>query len=248
MLKHRYLSFKTKNQKIVDLIKRKRKSCNTNWSVPIINLSNYSLSNQEKQQLKLGMDYCFVDKNKDVQRFLAANMESLAGSVKGNVDHKNLEHFHEFLCGYTDIFTNNAYAIKYYIYHNLRNMIQNKDIVVVKGDKDSSVVIMKKTDYVFKLNTMINDGIMKDTYEETTDNKLKELSQFQDFLYRNFHNYECYKDMQPDSNQPARLYGTAKTHKFETLEDITAANLKFQPIIDQTGTFMYNAVKLYRII
>ena len=53
------------------------------------------------------MDYCFVDKNKDFQRFLTANMESVVGSVKGNIDHKNLEHFHEFLCGYTDIFTNN---------------------------------------------------------------------------------------------------------------------------------------------
>ena len=43
---------------------------------------------------------------------------------------------------------------------------------------------------------------------------------YRNFPYRNFHNYEHYKDMQPDSNQPARLYGTAKTHKFETLEDM----------------------------
>ena len=63
-------------------------------SVPIINLSNYNLSNQERQQLKLNLDYCFVDKNKDVWRSLAANMESLADSVNGNIDHKNLEHFH----------------------------------------------------------------------------------------------------------------------------------------------------------
>ena len=94
-------------------------------------------------------------------------------------------------------------------------MIENKDIAVVKGDKDSSVVIMKKSDYLAKLDTMI------DTYVETTDNTLKELLPFKEFLYSNFHNYECYKDMKPDSNQPARLYGTAKTHKFETLEDIT---------------------------
>ena len=40
-------------------------------------------------------------------------------------------------------------------------MIQNKDIVVGKGDKGSSVVIMKKSDYVTKLDTMIDDGIMK---------------------------------------------------------------------------------------
>ena len=50
---------------------------------------------------------------------------------------------------------------------------------------------------------------------------LKDLSQFQDFLYSNFHNYECYKDTQPDSNQQAHLYGTAKALKFETSEDIT---------------------------
>ena len=96
-------------------------------------------------------------------------------------------------------------------------MIQNKDIVVVKDEKDSSVVIMKKSDYVTKLDTMIDDGIMKSTHAETTDNTLKELSRFQDFLYRNFCNYERYKDMKPDSNQPARHYGTAKTQKFEFL-------------------------------
>ena len=123
-------------------------------------------------------------------------------------------------------------------------MIQNKNIVVVKCDKDYSVVIMKKSDYISKLNTTIGDRIMKGTYVETTDNTLKELSRFQDFLYRNFHNYECYKDMKPDINQPAHLYGTAKTYKFETLEDITVANLKFRPIIDQTGTFTCNVAKV----
>ena len=48
------------------LNKTKEKTCNTNYSVLIINLSNYNLSNQEKQQFKLSLDYCFVDKNKDV--------------------------------------------------------------------------------------------------------------------------------------------------------------------------------------
>ena len=171
--KHSYLSFKIKNQKIVNPIKHKRKPCNTNYSVPLINLPNYNLSNRERQQLKLGLAYCFVNKNKDICRFVVANMESLAESVKGNINHKNLEHFHEFLHGYTDIFSNNIYATKDYTYHNLCGMIQNKDIAVVKGDKDSSVVTMKKSDYVTKLGTMIDDGIMKGTYIETTDNTLK---------------------------------------------------------------------------
>ena len=46
-------------------------------------------------------------------------------------------------------------------------------------------------------------GVMKGTYIGTTDNTLRDLSQFHDFLYRIFHNYERYKDVQPDSNQPA---------------------------------------------
>ena len=70
-------------------------------------------------------------------------MESLGDSIKGNIDHKDLDHFHEFLRGYTDVFINNIYATKDYTYHNVRGMIQNKDSVVVKGDKDSSVVLMK---------------------------------------------------------------------------------------------------------
>ena len=55
-------------------------------------------------------------------------------------------------------------------------MVQNKDIVVVKDNKDSGVVIMKKSDYVAKLDTMIDGSIMEGTYIETTDNTLRELS------------------------------------------------------------------------
>ena len=40
---------------------------------------------------------------------------------------------------------------------------------------------------------------------ETTDTMLKELSRFQELLYRNLYNYECYSELKPDSNQPARF-------------------------------------------
>ena len=109
---------------------------------------------------------------------------------------------------------------------------------------DSSVDIIQESDYVTKLDTMINGSTMKGPYVENTDNTLNELFRFQDFLYRNFHNYKHYKDTKPDSNQPAHLYGTAKTHKFETLEDSNVANLKFRPITDQTEKFTYNAAKV----
>ena len=106
---------------------------------------------------------------------------------------------------------------------------------------------MKKSDYVTKLDTMIDDGIIKgtyaDTYVETTDNTLKELSRSQDFLYRNFHNYERYKGMKPDSNQPARLYGTASWN-YKTFISTFFTLLKF---INDTVNEMQWVISLHKL-
>ena len=48
----------------------------------------------------------------------------------------------------------------------------------------------------------------------------------------------------PHSNQPAKLYRPAKTHKFNNIQEINKEKLKFRPIIDQTGTYSYNAVQV----
>ena len=106
-------------------------------------------------------------------------------------------------------FTNNIYVTKDHTYHNLRGMIKIKTLYLLKKISSSEVII-KKSDYVTKLDILIEDGVMKSTYIETTGNMLKEISRFQDILYRNFYNYESYKSMKPDSNQTARLYGQLK--------------------------------------
>ena len=45
--------------------------------------------------------------------------------------------------------------------------------------------------------------------------------------------------MRPVANQSAKLFATAKTRKFHNIEHINVKELKFRPIIDQTGTFTY---------
>ena len=50
--------------------------------------------------------------------------------------------------------------------------------------------------------------------------------------------------MLPKSNQPDELYGTAKTHKFTNIDEITINNLKFRPIFGETGTYTYNAAQV----
>ena len=50
--------------------------------------------------------------------------------------------------------------------------------------------------------------------------------------------------MRPVANQQAKLFATAKTHKFNNIEDINVDELKFRSIIDQTETFTYNCSKV----
>ena len=77
----------------------------------------------------------------------------------------------------------------------------------------------------------------------STSNIHKDLKCFQDFLYHNLYKHKQYENMHLKSNQPGRFFATAKTHKFDSVNDITLDKLKLRPIIDQTGTYIYNASK-----
>lgn len=85
------------------------------------------------------MDYFSAEKNKDFRIILAANFESLADTVKDRINHTSLDFFFlEFLRGFTDMFNNKSYTTKNHTNHNIRGLIQNEEIVVVKGDKVST--------------------------------------------------------------------------------------------------------------
>ena len=81
---------------------------------------------------------------------------------------------------------------------------------------------MQREDYDMKLQNMIDDGIRQGIYSPTVDTTLSNLKKFQDFLHRNFKG-KCnrYEAMRPISNLPVKIYATAKTHKFDLLENIT---------------------------
>ena len=87
-------------------------------------------------------------------------MKSLANTVSKKVKFIQLENLQEFLRGYTDIFSKNVLNSGDFTYKNLKSLMQDQNILIPNGGKDSSVVIMDKSDF----------------------------KRFQNFLYRNFHN------------------------------------------------------------
>ena len=144
-------------------------------------------------------------------------MDSLAYTALRKVENIPLENFHEFLRGYTDMFPKNVD----FTYKNLKSLIQDENIAIFQGDKDSSVVITDKIDYIQKLENMIEDGINKGTYERTDDTTLQDLQIFQDFRTETFTITKT-----TASYQPTKLYGTAKTHKFKDIKEITKEQIK----------------------
>ena len=114
----------------------------------------------------------------------------------------------------------------------------------MKGNKDSSVVILNKTDYIEKLENMVKEGIDKGTYTLTEDHTIKDLKNFKQFLKRNFKAYDKLDDMLLTSNQPAGIYTSPKTQKFSSADSENVNDLKFRPIVDQRGTMTFNPAKV----
>ena len=50
--------------------------------------------------------------------------------------------------------------------------------------------------------------------------------------------------MRPVSNQPGRIYASAKTHRFNSVDEVNVDNRKFTPIISQIGTYTCNTAKV----
>ena len=203
------------------------------------------MSESEGKQLHLGLEYSFVKNPKHLKKGIAAKFEVVSHRVSESINHDKLEDFHEFLRAYTDIFTKHIYATKDFTYKNLKNIIKDENVAILSGDKDSSIVIMQKDDYNHKLQQMIDEGIKNGIYTPTEDNTLNDLRKFQVFLRRNFkEKFARYEDMRPVSNQPGSIYAGAKTHKFNSSDEINIDNLKFRPIISEIGTYTYNAAKV----
>ena len=227
---------KCKNKQLRRLISKKLVN-RDNYNIPVVNLSSYEL---DVSGLEYGLHQSFTDKNRHIKRNLAVEFEALSWKLDPFIKEGSKENFHEYLRSVTNIISNNVYQDKDNTFKLLNRLRKNENIVVISADKESCMVILNKADYVNKVNAMISEGISKGKYVGTVDSTHKDFKHFQEFLYRHFYKMK-YDGMRPVSNQPACFFATAKTHKLNAIEDINIKDLKLRPIIDQTGTYIYDA-------
>ena len=109
--------------------------------------------------MRYDLPHSFIDKNRFVKRDLGVELESLATNIDEFVSPEVKEEFHQFLRNTTYTLTNNVYHTKDDTYNKTKSLRDNKNIVILSGNFDSSIVRMNKKDYDKKVEEMINEGI-----------------------------------------------------------------------------------------
>ena len=146
----------TKNKKLFQLKNFKTPTFDvslTSATIPIINLSVFNLN---LKGLKYGLHHCLVNKSGLARRALATEFEYLSHTVQKNISSEDLEHFHKYLHKMINKFTQNILQTKVNTYHDLHHLRNNKDILLLSRDRESSVVVMNEVDYIKRVNGRIN--------------------------------------------------------------------------------------------
>lgn len=114
----------------------------------------------------------------------------------------------------------------------LKNLRDNKDILVLPADKGNATVIMNTADYKSKITTMLDDT---DTYKKVNYNPTNRLTRKTNIVINN------YKQSLPQSRQlvsrciqPPQFYGLPKIHK---------VNIPLRPVVSQINSVTYNLAK-----
>ena len=112
------------------------------------------------------------------------------------------------------------------VLNKLRN---NKDILITRPDKGNGAVIVDRLLY-----DIVNDA--SKFLKLSSDPTLRREGKLQRFLRtlknKDFFTKEQYDNIYPCGSQPARIYGTPKTHKLKSPTD----TLTFRPIVSSIGT------------
>ena len=201
----------------------------------IVNLSSYNLSIVEKQALRWGLNFCIPPK--EVPRIpLEAEVENVYAQLR---DLKPVEDGDLSVLKTSLVHMSNSYRrspiekgglLPQHI-AALTALKKNSDLVIIRPDKGNGVVLLNRSDYVSKVNTILSDSskFVLDSKQtdsvKTVESNLSSL--LKDLVSAGFITKEFRTYLLSSGHNVPRLYGLPKTHK---------SGYPLRPILSMSGS------------
>ena len=178
----------------------------------IINLSNKELTPEEKSLLQKGPKFAVTLATTPIKEYiLTTTMAALQAGDLNGVDCSGLYH------DVNRILNTNTYKHHQIRTLALENLRKDKDRIIVTTDKGVALVVMDKTQYITKCETLLQENsVYQHLSKDTSPTIHKELIKIlQDYKNNNFISETEYTQLRSHgSNSPAaRFYGLPKIHK-----------------------------------
>ena len=237
-----------KKEKSLRAEKKLLSSCFSGEEV-IFNYSDYVLSEVEKSALSKGLQFCLPPGKLKYGDYLANFERLFEQSDSRLLKERDLGQYNLFHSELKEIALSSFYAhnkrarslnLPREEYLALKKLSGNSDLVIVRPDKGSGVVVLNKTDYVRKMNSVLEDTSKFEWMQDLDGFSLvRKLEQNMRKLLlslkkRKFLSSDLYERLYPNGSSVGRLYGLPKVHK---------EGVPLRPILSAVGTHNHAVAK-----
>ncbi|MGL4482492.1 MAG: reverse transcriptase domain-containing protein [Lactococcus garvieae] len=202
----------------------------------VTNLSSIDLDKAALEVLSLGPKFC-CGKRSINQLDLEVQFENLFSQTEDLKPSSEVlaEHFKSTLVNscyqYLNAPSNRTSFLTLEHKNAIRKLKQNKDIIISKPDKGTGLVIMNRTDYIQKMNNILNDDSKFRKMETEPDKTAaieKKISKILRVMKQeNMIDSATFESIRPVGSTIPRLYGLPKVHKPE---------VPLRPIVDMCNS------------
>lgn len=194
----------------------------TNHKLPdkwLVNLSDKTIPNHIQQFLSLGQKFCFPPSQKqettNITQNIIAEFESRSYLIADDKLDEARGHLSQLLNKLKTTNYQNSKNLNQIVSQTKKFIRNNNDILITRADKGNTTVILNKSDYIEKTNTLLEDQSVYNKINKFTITTLqKSVEKILDsWTLKKIINEETRKILKPDNCHIARLYTLPKIHK-----------------------------------